>query len=494
MAAGVALPRTEAPPDPASARNAPQGGFLSAAEAPVSTISLHGDTASYSVVRRLLLDGSWPRLGSGAERFVRAEEFINAFPYDYPLPDDRAQPFAPFVSVHPSPWNPARRLLHVGLRTAAPVARPRVNLTLLLDVSGSMAPPDRLPLVVDAMRGLVERLGPGDRVAIVTYAGKTAVTLPPTPADRRPEIETALASLRAEGGTSGGAGLALAYDQAAKSFEPGAVNRVVLATDGDFNLGVTSPQALADMVTQRRRGGIYLTTLGVGLDNLNDTRMSAIARAGNGTYIYASTPAEARRALIEDFAANVIPVADDVKAQVEFNPALVSQYRLIGYETRVLRREDFRDDSVDAGEIGSGRSVTALYEFIPRGGEPAVDPLRYAPAARTSPVPRSGEFAYLRLRYKLPGEARSRETVRAITPRDARPDFEAASGDARFAAAVAGFAQRLRASPHVRGWSCRDMAAIASAALGRDEDGRRAEFVTLVRSVAAQPGGPCAGP
>ncbi|WP_426954883.1 YfbK domain-containing protein [Muricoccus radiodurans] len=471
----------EAQPPAANFRNAPENGFQSVAEAPVSTFSLHSDTASYAIARRLLLEGRRP-----PPEAIRAEEFINAFPYDYPLPASRAEPFAPFISVHPSPWNPERRLLHIGLRTYAPAATPRVNLTLLVDVSGSMAPPDRLPLVVEAMRSLTRRLNPTDQVSIVTYAGKTAVTLPPTPAGNQAAIEAALSTLQADGGTSGGAGLALAYDQAAKAFDRNAVNRVVLATDGDFNLGPTSAPALEGLIRERRRAGIYLTTLGVGLDNLSDDRMSTIARAGNGIYVYAATPEDARRALVEDFAQNLLPVADDVKAQVEFNPAQVSGYRLIGYETRLLRREDFRDDTVDAGEIGSNRAVTALYEFIPRGAAPAVDPLRYAPAAPGAAPPpnRGAEFAFLRLRYKRPGESTSRELVRAITPRDSHPTFDAAPADARFAAAVAGFAQHLRNSPQVRSWPLEEMAATASAALGRDVDGRRAEFVALVRRVS----------
>ncbi|MFC0408396.1 vWA domain-containing protein [Roseomonas elaeocarpi] len=470
-------------PDASRFNNAEEGAYRLVAQEPVSTFSMSADTLSYAVAKRAINEGYLP-----PAQAVRPEEFINAFHYRYAAPRSAQRPFEPTVSVFPAPWDATKRLMQVGLRSYAPprAARPKLNLVFLVDVSGSMSPPDRLELVRKALGLLVPQLRPEDRVSLVTYANGSRVVLDSVAGDRQGEIRAALDGLVAGGGTGGAQGLQTAYDLAARNFDASAVNRVVLATDGDFNLGPSSPQALEELITARRAGGVYLTTMGVGLDNLNDRTLNTLAKAGNGTSIYAGNLEDARRALVEDFSANIVPVADDVKLQVEFNPAEVSQYRLIGYETRALRREDFNNDRVDAGEVGSGREVTALYEFVPADGAATapIEPLRYA-RPRARPVASSGEFAFLRIRYKLPGEARSRLIERAVVPADVVARFEEASEDARFATAVAGFAQVLRRSRYLGDWGLPQVEAVAAGARGADEDGRRAEFVSLVRLAQA---------
>nr|WP_245214426.1 von Willebrand factor type A domain-containing protein [Pararoseomonas indoligenes] len=477
-------------PDPSRFSNAEESAYVLVAQEPVSTFSMSADTLSYAVAKRAINEGYLP-----PAQAIRPEEFVNAFRYEYAAPSSRERPFEPTVSVFPAPWDATKRLLQVGLRTYAALraARPKLNLVFLVDVSGSMSPPDRLELVRKALGLLLPQLRPEDRISLVTYANGSRTVLDSVPGDRQEKIRAALAALNAAGGTGGAQGLQTAYELAAKNFDPGAVNRVVLATDGDFNLGPSSPQALEELITARRRTGVYLTTLGVGLDNLNDRTLNTLAKAGNGISIYAANLEDARRALVEDFSANIVPVADDVKLQVEFNPAQVSQYRLIGYETRALRREDFNNDRVDAGEVGSDRAVTALYEFVPAGAEAAapIEPLRYADPRRPAATDRrSAELAFLRIRYKLPGEARSRLIERAVTPADALTRFEDASVDARFATAVAGFAQALRRSRYLGEWGLPQAEAVAAGARGEDADGRRAEFVSLVRlAQALQPQG-----
>ncbi|NKE47637.1 DUF3520 domain-containing protein [Roseomonas frigidaquae] len=481
------------PPQPAPERmaNLPEQSWQSAVEAPVSTFSIGGDTASYTLTRRLLESGVMPQ-----PVMVRPEEFLNAFDYGYPRPTSPQDPIATFVSVHPSPWNAERRLVHIGLRAwqpPVPQARRRLNLVMLVDVSGSMESQDRLPLLQRGLAMMLPELRAEDRVSLVVYAGGVQVVLDSVPGDQRDRIAAALEGLRAGGGTAGGAALATAYSLAGKNLDPAAINRVVLATDGDFNIGIRTPAEMKDFISRERQRGIYLTTIGVGLDNYNDRTLHALARAGNGTAIYAGSLQDLRRGLVEDFAANIVPAADDVKAQVEFNPAVVSHYRLIGYETRQLSQADFRNDQVDAGELGSGRSVTAIYEIVPIGGaRPPVEPLRYAAPLRPAPrATQAAEIAFLRVAYKRPGQRQSRELGRAITPRDQHASFDAAPEAARFAAAVAGFAQLLRRSPHTGDWGFTQAAAVAAAARGVDEDGRRAEFIALLRLAAARyPMGP----
>lgn len=483
-AAVAAAPRGT--PAPANFTNAEQAPWRNVAEAPVATLSLASDTTSYTVAKRLIGQGVMPH-----PAMVRPEEFLNYFRFDLPAPASSAAPIQPSVAVLPAPWDGERRLLHVAFRTFAPVRaeRPPLNLVFLIDASGSMAPADRLDLVRQGIGFLLPRLDGRDRISLVTYATTTRVVLDSVPGDRTAEIAAAIAQLEAGGATAGGAGLQRAYALAARNFSPGAVNRVVLATDGDFNIGLSSAAELEAFITEKRRTGIYLSVLGVGLDNLNDRTMHTLAKAGNGTASYLGTLDDARRALVDDFAGNTLPVANDVKLSVEFNPARVLQYRQIGFETRTLRREDFQDDRVDAGEIGAGRTVTAIFEFVPVGASRTPLPsLRYAEPA-PAPPPRSvrtagahgQEYAFVQVRYKLPGQAESRQVTRPVTIADSFRSFESAPGEARFATAVAAFALALRAGGGPVPWSMAQIADAALAAKGQDADGRRAEFVAMVR-------------
>jgi Ca-activated chloride channel family protein len=471
-------------PAPANFANADQAPWRDVAETPVATLSLASDTTSYTVVKRLIGQGVMPH-----PAMVRPEEFLNYFRFDLPAPASSATPIQSSVVVLPAPWDSEHRLLHVAFRTFAPARaeRPPLNLVFLIDVSGSMGPPDRLDLVRQGIGFLLPRLEARDRISLVTYASSTRVVLDSVPGDRTAEIAAAVAQLQAGGATAGGAGLQRAYALAARNFAPAAVNRVVLATDGDFNIGLSSAAELEAFITEKRRTGIYLSVLGVGLDNLNDRTMHTLAKAGNGTASYLGTLDDARRALVDDFAGNTLPVANDVKLSVEFNPARVVQYRQIGFETRTLRREDFQDDRVDAGEIGAGRTVTAIFEFVPVGASRTPLPsLRYAqPAPAPQPARAAGahgqEYAFVQVRYKLPGQAQSRLVTRPVTVADSFRSFESAPGEARFATAVAAFALALRAGGGPVLWSMSDIADAAVAAKGPDADGRRAEFVAMVR-------------
>ena len=455
------------------------GASLMVAEQPVSTFSLDVDTASYAFVRRNLSVGRLPPRDA-----VRVEEMVNYFPYAYPAPQDRSQPFRVTTTLMPSPWSAQKQLLHIGVRgyDLAGSTRPRANVVLLIDTSGSMSPPDRLPLLKQAFRLFASQLRAEDRVSIVTYAGDSRVALEPTAGSDRDRIVDAIDRLNTGGGTAGGEGLRRAYELAQRHFDPNAINRVMLATDGDFNVGITDPKDLERFIADKRKTGIYLSILGVGMGNLNDALTQRLAQAGNGNAAYIDTLLEARKVLSDELASTLIPIADDVKVQVEFNPAAVSSYRLIGYETRALRREDFNDDKVDAGDIGSGHTVTAIYEITPLGVPGSVDPLRYpSERAVTRPVRRAEELAFVKVRYKLPREATSRlieqpvEASRALTSMDAVP------AEQRFAVAVAAFGQRLRGESSVQGFSYRDIEALANGARGVDREGYRAEFVRLVR-------------
>lgn len=453
---------------------------------PVSTFSIDVDTASYSNVRRLLNSGRLP-----PQDAVRTEELINYFRYDYPLPQSREQPFSTNVTVAPSPWADGRQLVHIGLQgyNIVPRERPPLNLTLLLDVSGSMSAANKLPLVIQSMRMLVEQLTARDRVAIVVYAGAAGAVLEPTPGNERGRIIAALENLQAGGSTAGGEGLRLAYALTEQNFRQGSVNRVIIATDGDFNVGINNPQELEDFVERKRDTGIYLSVLGFGGGNYNDALMQRLAQNGNGVAAYIDTLNEARRVLRDEMASNMFTIANDVKIQVEFNPARVAEYRLIGYETRMLNREDFNNDRVDAGEIGAGHSVTAIYEIVPVGGRTFSDPLRYQQEA--APTGTGSEIAFLRIRYKLPGQDTSRLIERPITDRDAVRDIAQAPESTRWAAAVAGYGQLLRHDQFLRsGYGYDDVISLAQSARGRDEFGWRAEFIQLARaaqSAAALP-------
>ena len=446
-------------------------------ESPVSTFSADVDTASYSVARRYLEMGQLPPSES-----VRVEEFINAFDYAYDLPASAEEPFRPDVTVLPSPWNSDAEIIRIGVKgyELEPVEAPSSNIVLLLDVSGSMNSADKLPLVIQSMEMLVDELDKDDTLSVVVYAGAAGMVLEPTPGDKKVKIKSALKQLQAGGSMAGGEGLALAYDLAEENFDPDAVNRVILATDGDFNVGVTGDDPLTDFVARKREEGIYLSVLGFGTGNYNDQMMQAIAQNGNGIAAYIDSAAEAEKILVREFTSSMFPIAEDLKFQVEFNPAAVSQYRLIGYQTRLLREEDFNNDAVDAGDIGSGHTVTALYEVVRRGEEGWLSDRRYDRLEEPDYDP-DAELAYLKIRYKLPGEADSRLIDYAITDEDRVRRFADAPEDTRFAVLAAAFGQKLARDPHVEQMRLEDLIEMATDAKGRDEYGDRAGFVQMVR-------------
>ena len=442
------------------------------AQAPVSTFSVDVDTASWSWVRASIRAGVLP-----AADAVRVEEMLNYFPYTYPAPEPGAAPFRAQIATFATPWNPGTHLVRIGLQGRLPALadRPAVNLVFLIDTSGSMQGPDRLGLLKSGFTMLLGELRREDKVAIVAYAGSAGEVLAPTPASDRGAILAALDGLQAGGSTAGGAGLEAAYRLAERMGGKGSVNRVVLATDGDFNVGPSDPDALADYVASKRSTGVYLSVLGFGRGNLNDALMQALAQNGNGQAAYIDSAEEARKVLVDQAAGALFPIAQDVKIQVEWNPATVAEYRLIGYETRALAREDFANDNVDAGDIGAGHQVTALYEITP-AGSPArlTDPLRYAPPPVTGTVT---EFGWLRLRYKAPGEDVSALIETPIPAQLSDPD-----PDARFAAAIAGFGQVLSGGKYLGTWGFDQAIALALDAKGDDRFGYRAEAINLMRT------------
>lgn len=459
--------------------NEPASPVKIASEQPVSTFSIDVDTASYSVVRSSLMNGYLPTAES-----VRIEEMVNYFPYAYPAPAAGGAPFKPTVSVSPTPWNPDTLLMHIGIQGRLPATdeRPPLNLVFLIDTSGSMRHANKLPLLKQSFRLMLGQLRSEDEVAIVTYAGSAGRVLDATPATERAKILAALDGLHAQGSTAGAAGIQSAYRTAAGMTAEGEVTRVILATDGDFNVGIADPEELKGLIARQRDGGIYLSILGFGRGNLDDATMQSLAQNGNGHAAYIDTLAEARKVLVDQLTGTLFPIADDVKIQVEFNPATVAEYRLIGYETRALRREDFNNDRVDAGEIGAGHSVTAIYEVTP-AGSPAVlhDALRYEAPAADPPATARGatgfnELAFLRLRYKEPGE----DTSHLVELPVARGTGDATS-DTRFAAAIAGFGQLLTRGAYTGDWSYADAIALAEANTGNDRFGYRREAVTLMR-------------
>ncbi|RFC68058.1 MULTISPECIES: vWA domain-containing protein [Mesorhizobium] len=455
------------------------------AESPVSTFSIDSDTASYAYVRRALKEGQLPQPDT-----VRVEEMINYFPYDWKGPDSAATPFNTTVTVMPTPWNNGTKLLHVAIKgyDVKPVEQPKANLVFLIDVSGSMNEPDKLPLLRAAMRMLVNKLQPGDTVSIVTYAGEAGTVLEPTKVSDKAKILNAVEALTPGGSTAGEAGIREAYRLAQSSFVKGGVNRIMLATDGDFNVGQTDDGSLTRLVEEKRDSGVFLSVLGFGRGNLNDQMMQALAQNGNGTAAYIDTLQEAEKVLVEDASSTLFPIAKDVKIQVEFNPNTVSEYRLIGYETRALAREDFNNDAVDAGEIGSGHAVTAIYEITPKGS-PAeqVDALRYGKAEADSEVG-NGEFAFVKLRYKQPDGDVSKLITTPVTQANEVASFDAAGTDQRFSVAVAAFGQKLRHASEVRNFSFDQIEKMASSARGDDPFGYRTEFLSLVRLADAMGG------
>ncbi len=448
------------------------------ADQPVSTFSVDVDTGSYSNVRRLLNDGQMPPEGA-----VRTEELINYFRYDYPAPEDRSRPFSVNTDMTTTPWNPETRLLRVGLRgyDLPRSQRPAANLVFLVDVSGSMQSPDKLPLVQCSLALLADRLSPRDRVSIVVYAGAAGVVLQPT-ADRNAVVES-LKNLQAGGSTAGAQGIQLAYDVARRNMVDGGINRVILATDGDFNVGVTDNAALVNLVERQRADGITLTTLGFGTGNYNEAMMEQIADHGNGNYAYIDSPREAQKVLDDELSSTLFTIAHDVKIQVEFNPTYVAEYRLIGYENRALREEDFDNDAVDAGDIGAGHQVTAIYEIVPVGGRGWLPQRRYEGNQRRALGDDNGELAFLRLRYKLPGQDASRlieQPVGASLIRTAR----APTGDTAFAVAVAAYGQLLRGDSNLAGFSFADARALAERGAGGNY--LRREFLGLTELAQRQ--------
>lgn len=472
------------PPHPEQGRdhfaNADSNPVRSVVTDPVSTLSVDVDTASYSVVRRALMQGRLPDPDS-----VRVEEMVNYFPYDWPRPQSADTPFRTTVTVMPTPWNAGTQLMSVAIKgyDMAPSATPPANLVFLIDVSGSMNAPDKLPLLKSAFRLLLGKLRPEDKVSIVTYAGSAGTVLEPTPANEREKILNAIDTLQPGGSTAGAQGIEAAYNLARRAFISQGVNRVMLATDGDFNIGASSDEDLKRLIEDRRRDGIYLSVLGFGQGNLSDSLMQTLAQNGNGTAAYIDTLAEAQKALVEEAGSRLFPIAKDVKIQVEFNPQKIAEYRLIGYETRALKREDFNNDRVDAGDIGSGHSVTAIYEVTPKGSEAVLnDPLRYS-TPQSSPVPTqaSDELAFVKIRYKQPDGDTSKLITTAVTPENTVGDFAAAPQDVRFATAVAAFGQKLRGTRALDAYSYGSILDIARKARGEDPFGYRSGFMDLVR-------------
>ncbi len=444
---------------------------------PTSTFSVDVDSGSYANVRRLLNRGALPPGDA-----VRVEEMINYFSYNYSVPSDTDTPFSITTELATSPWNEKTHLLHIGLKgyEVAPENRPAANLVFLIDVSGSMSAPNKLGLVKPAMKMLVNQLDEDDTVSIVVYAGASGAVLEPTAGDKKKEIARAIDSLQAGGSTNGRAGIELAYSLAAENFEKDAANRVILVTDGDFNVGLSDVDQLKKLIEKKRESGIALTTLGFGEGNYNDHLMEQLADVGNGAYAYIDTLNEARKVLSEEVSATLMTIAKDVKIQVEFNPALVSEYRLIGYENRHLANEDFANDKVDAGDIGAGHTVTALYEIalVGSGGERNT-PKRYG-ASNTDDV-NLDEIAELRLRYKAPQGDTSKLIAQQVLKNDVIDSVDETSSNFRFSAAVAALGQQLRDAKYLHQFDIEDSLKLATGARGTDEFGYRQEFLNLVR-------------
>jgi Ca-activated chloride channel family protein len=450
--------------------------IMQVVESPVSTFSIDVDTGSYSNVRRMLNEGRLPPADA-----VRVEEMINYFPYAYALPKDNV-PFAVHTEMAPAPWNVNHTLLRIGIKgqDVAKTSLPPANLVFLVDVSGSMGSPERLPLLKSALKFLVNQLRAQDRVSLVTYASGTQVVLEPTSGAHKARIVAALDNLSAGGSTSGAAGIALAYSMAEQSYIKGGINRIFLATDGDFNVGVTNFDALKNMAEEKRKSGVSLSTLGFGVGNYNERLMEQLADAGNGNYSYIDTLNEGQKVLVDEMTSTLATIAKDVKIQIEFNPNVVSEYRLVGYENRMLKQEDFNNDKVDAGEVGAGHTVTAIYELTLKGKTGSVDPLRYG-SEKASGTGKSGELAFLRLRYKAPDGDVSRLVEWPLQVQDVKTGFNQASTEFRFAAAVAAFGQQLRGGKHIGQMGYAEIARIAAESRGADNYGYRGEFLRLVK-------------
>ncbi len=451
---------------------------------PVSTFSIDVDTSAYSHMRSSLNSGYLPHPNA-----IRTEELINYFDYDYPLPQTAAQPFKPSIALYPTPWNKETKLLHIGIKghDVMPTEKPRANLVFLVDTSGSMDAENKLGLLKKAFTMMVENLEPQDTISLVAYAGSAGIVLEPTKVQEKTKILTALERLSAGGSTAGGEGIKLAYRLAEENFDDKAVNRVILASDGDFNVGISSPDELKKYIEQKRQTGIFLSVLGFGQDNYNDALMQALAQNGNGNAAYIDTLGEARKVLVEEASSTLFSIAKDVKIQIEFNPHKIAEYRLIGYETRALKREDFNNDKVDAGDIGSGHSVTAIYEITPVGSQAQmIDSLRYqkntdATALSDNETFLDEEYGFLKIRYKLPTEDKSRLIEYAITANDESKNIDDTNDDIRFSTAVAAFAQLLRGETFIKDFTYDDVLKLAQSGKGDDIFGYRSEFINLVK-------------
>jgi len=467
--------------------NIVENPWLKAKAEPLSTFSIDVDTASYANVRRMLNQGMLPPRDA-----VRIEELVNYFPYSYSPPTD-GKPFAVHVEMADTPWTEDHQLVRIALRgkDIAQKERPKLNLTFLVDVSGSMDEPNKLPLLQESLKLLVDQMQDKDRISLVVYAGASGVVLPPTSGDSKRKIKDAIDNLKAGGSTNGGAGIELAYKTLQENFTKGAVNRVILASDGDFNVGVTSESDLEKLIAEKAKGGSFLSVLGFGMGNYKDSTMVKLADKGNGNYAYIDTISEAKKALVEQMAGTLITIAKDVKIQVEFNPAYVSSYRLVGYEKRLLSKEDFNNDKKDAGEIGAGHTVTALYEIVPAGkeGKGSVDPLKYQPEEKKAPEEKpagalNGELLTVKLRYKEPDGSVSK--LIEVPVKNEPKAFVKASGEFQFATSVAAFGMMLRDSEHKGVANFEAIAATAAKhaeAKGKENEHRK-EFVELVRKAA----------
>jgi|APSaa5957512535_1039671.scaffolds.fasta_scaffold02758_8 Ca-activated chloride channel family protein len=452
---------------------------------PVSTFSIDVDTASYSFVRRQINNGVLPQ-----ENAVRIEEIINYFDYDYAVPDDKIKPFQPTIAVYPTPWNDNSKLLHIGIKgyDIVPEKKPQSNLVFLLDVSGSMNEQDKLPLLKNSFRLLVNSLDEEDTVAIVVYAGAAGTVLEPTSVKEKGKILSALDQLNAGGSTAGGEGIRKAYDLAEANFKKEGVNRIILATDGDFNVGIYDKEELKSFIDRKRKSRIFLSVLGFGQGNYNDALMQKLAQNGNGNASYIDNLNEARKVLVDEASSTLFAIARDVKIQIEFNPKLIAEYRLIGYESRMLKREDFNNDKVDAGDIGSGHTVTAIYEIIPVGSKDRlVDDLRYSSKEKESTESElsDGEYAFLKIRYKLPGSEKSELITAPVKKESEFTQINQVPADIRFAASVAGFGQILRGGTYTAEFTYDDIIKLSESTVSKDEFGYRQEFRNLVRLAKA---------
>ncbi|MBC8985491.1 von Willebrand factor type A domain-containing protein [Pedobacter sp. N36a] len=459
-----------------------ENGFIAPNKTPLSTFSIDVDAAAYSNVRRYLNNGALPPKDA-----VRTEEMINYFNYDYPQPEGN-DPVNIGTEIAATPWNPQHKLVKISLQAKRinTAALPAANLVFLIDVSGSMAQSNKLPLLISSFKLLTDQLRPNDRVAIVVYAGRTELVLPSTPGSAKTTIKDALNKLMASGSTAGGQGLQMAYKVAAENFIKKGNNRIILATDGDFNVGASSDQEMESLIEEKRKSGIFLTVLGYGMGNIKDSKMEILADKGNGNYAYIDNISEARKVLINEFGGTLFTVAKDVKLQVEFNPSKVQAYRLIGYENRLLADEDFNNDLKDAGDMGAGHTVTAFYEVIPFGVKsgftPFIDPLKYQKFEPMSSNNGSPEILTVKLRYKQPDGHQSKLLQKAVL--NTNSPFENASESFRFAAAVAEFGLLLRQSEYKRDANYEQVIRMAQAAKGKDTEGYRAEFINLVKSAA----------